>query len=170
MTTVLAGRRIGARSTPPADTGKVWREKSRALPRAHAQALPDGKMNDESETAIHLLDDWFDPIEVGLRDRVRLPANDDHTGAREIRTRGPPGTLSSASGQATHCLLRGIAAARQPCSSGFVHRGSRFQAARGARHWAGYGLRILGRSESRREYSKMRPRVRPAEPIEELGG
>src|ERR1700680_2506761 len=25
----------------------------------------------KAETAIHLLDDWFDPIEVGLRDRVR---------------------------------------------------------------------------------------------------
>ena len=25
----------------------------------------------EAETAVHLLDDWFDPIEVGLRDRVR---------------------------------------------------------------------------------------------------
>src|SRR5215471_5697661 len=25
----------------------------------------------EAERAVHLLDDWFDPIEVGLRDRVR---------------------------------------------------------------------------------------------------
>ena len=25
----------------------------------------------EAETAVHLLDDWFDPIETGLRDRVR---------------------------------------------------------------------------------------------------
>ena len=25
----------------------------------------------EPETAVHLLDDWFDPIEAGLRDRVR---------------------------------------------------------------------------------------------------
>ena len=25
----------------------------------------------EVETAVHLLDDWFDPIETGLRDRVR---------------------------------------------------------------------------------------------------
>ena len=25
----------------------------------------------EAETAVHLLDDWFDPIEAGLRDRVR---------------------------------------------------------------------------------------------------
>jgi hypothetical protein len=24
-----------------------------------------------AETAAHLLDDWFDPIEAGLRDRVR---------------------------------------------------------------------------------------------------
>ena len=24
-----------------------------------------------AETAVHLLDDWFDPIEAGLRDRVR---------------------------------------------------------------------------------------------------
>ena len=24
-----------------------------------------------SETAVHLFDDWFDPIEAGLRDRVR---------------------------------------------------------------------------------------------------
>src|ERR1700756_702918 len=25
----------------------------------------------EAATAVHLLDDWFDPIEAGLRDRVR---------------------------------------------------------------------------------------------------
>jgi hypothetical protein len=25
----------------------------------------------EADTAVHLLDDWFDPIEAGLRDRVR---------------------------------------------------------------------------------------------------
>ena len=25
----------------------------------------------EAETAVHLLDDWFDPIEAGLRGRVR---------------------------------------------------------------------------------------------------
>jgi len=25
----------------------------------------------EAETAVYLLDDWFDPIEAGLRDRVR---------------------------------------------------------------------------------------------------
>ena len=25
----------------------------------------------QAKTAIHPLDDWFDPIEVGLRDRVR---------------------------------------------------------------------------------------------------
>ena len=24
-----------------------------------------------AETAVHLFDDWFDPIEAGLRDRVR---------------------------------------------------------------------------------------------------
>ena len=28
-------------------------------------------LQSEVETAVHLLDDWFDPIEVGLRDRVR---------------------------------------------------------------------------------------------------
>ena len=28
-------------------------------------------LQSQAETAIHLLDDWFDPIEVGLRDRVR---------------------------------------------------------------------------------------------------
>ena len=28
-------------------------------------------LQSEAETAIHLLDDWFDPIEAGLRDRVR---------------------------------------------------------------------------------------------------
>src|SRR6058998_156473 len=27
-------------------------------------------LQSEAETAIHLLDDWFDPIEAGLRDRV----------------------------------------------------------------------------------------------------
>ena len=34
-------------------------------------------LQSEAETAVHLLDDWFDPIEAGLRDRVReliLPA------------------------------------------------------------------------------------------------
>jgi hypothetical protein len=25
----------------------------------------------QAETTVHLLDDWFDPIEAGLRDRVR---------------------------------------------------------------------------------------------------
>ena len=28
-------------------------------------------LQSQAETAMHLLDDWFDPIEVGLRDRVR---------------------------------------------------------------------------------------------------
>src|SRR5207237_5375380 len=28
-------------------------------------------LQSEAGTAIHLLDDWFDPIEAGLRDRVR---------------------------------------------------------------------------------------------------
>ena len=28
-------------------------------------------LGSEAETAVHLLDDWFDPIEAGLRDRVR---------------------------------------------------------------------------------------------------
>ena len=28
-------------------------------------------LQSEAETAGHLLDDWFDPIEAGLRDRVR---------------------------------------------------------------------------------------------------
>jgi putative transposase len=28
-------------------------------------------LQSEAETAVHLLDDWFDPIETGLRDRVR---------------------------------------------------------------------------------------------------
>src|SRR5438105_8242152 len=27
-------------------------------------------LQSEAETALHLLDDWFDPIEAGLRDRV----------------------------------------------------------------------------------------------------
>ena len=28
-------------------------------------------LQSEAETAVHLLDDWFDPIEAGLRGRVR---------------------------------------------------------------------------------------------------
>ena len=28
-------------------------------------------LQSEVETTVHLLDDWFDPIEAGLRDRVR---------------------------------------------------------------------------------------------------
>ncbi len=28
-------------------------------------------LHSQAETAVHLLDDWFDPIEAGLRDRVR---------------------------------------------------------------------------------------------------
>src|SRR5713101_7885724 len=28
-------------------------------------------LQSEAGTAVHLLDDWFDPIEAGLRDRVR---------------------------------------------------------------------------------------------------
>jgi hypothetical protein len=29
------------------------------------------ELQSAAETAAHLLDDWFDPIEAGLRDRVR---------------------------------------------------------------------------------------------------
>ena len=28
-------------------------------------------LQSEAEASVHLLDDWFDPIEAGLRDRVR---------------------------------------------------------------------------------------------------
>ena len=28
-------------------------------------------LHSQAETAVHLLDDWFDPIEAGLPDRVR---------------------------------------------------------------------------------------------------
>jgi hypothetical protein len=28
-------------------------------------------LQSEAESVVHLLDDWFDPIEAGLRDRVR---------------------------------------------------------------------------------------------------
>ncbi len=28
-------------------------------------------LQSEAESAVHLLDDWFDPIEAGLRERVR---------------------------------------------------------------------------------------------------
>jgi hypothetical protein len=31
----------------------------------------NSSLQSQAETAIPLLDDWFDPIEVGLRDRVR---------------------------------------------------------------------------------------------------
>src|ERR1700730_14915333 len=36
-----------------------------------SQAISATGRGSKAETAIHLLDDWFDPIEVGLRDRVR---------------------------------------------------------------------------------------------------
>lgn len=32
---------------------------------------PDAVQPEAAETAIYLFDDWFDPIEAGLRDRVR---------------------------------------------------------------------------------------------------
>ena len=30
-----------------------------------------GRRSEAAETAVYLFDDWFDPIEAGLRDRVR---------------------------------------------------------------------------------------------------
>jgi hypothetical protein len=33
-------------------------------------------LQSQAETAIALLDDWFDPIEAGLRDRVREFSDD----------------------------------------------------------------------------------------------
>ena len=32
---------------------------------------PDAVQPEAAETAVYLFDDWFDPIEAGLRDRVR---------------------------------------------------------------------------------------------------
>ena len=32
---------------------------------------PDAVQPEGAETAVYLFDDWFDPIEAGLRDRVR---------------------------------------------------------------------------------------------------
>ena len=32
---------------------------------------PDAVQREAAETAVYLFDDWFDPIEAGLRDRVR---------------------------------------------------------------------------------------------------
>jgi hypothetical protein len=34
-------------------------------------------LQSQAETAVQLLDDWFDPIEAGLRDRVRGPCQDN---------------------------------------------------------------------------------------------
>ena len=36
-----------------------------------ANSTKSSASQSEAEIAVHLLDDWFDPIEVGLRDRVR---------------------------------------------------------------------------------------------------
>ena len=51
--------------------------KSRSVPTAVAGWTPNNRMSSgvmsdpEPETAVYLFDDWFDPIEAGLRDRVR---------------------------------------------------------------------------------------------------
>src|SRR2546423_13801612 len=36
-----------------------------------SNSTKSSSLQSEAETAVHLLDDWFDPIEAGLRDRVR---------------------------------------------------------------------------------------------------
>src|SRR5712672_1540995 len=36
-----------------------------------SNSTKSSSLQSQAETAIHLLDDWFDPIEAGLRDRVR---------------------------------------------------------------------------------------------------
>ena len=50
----------------------------------------------EAETTVHVLGDWFDPIEVGLRDRVRefiqamIDSELDRDGARRRALWPPP--------------------------------------------------------------------------------
>ena len=36
-----------------------------------SNSTKSSSLQSEAEAAVHLLDDWFDPIEAGLRDRVR---------------------------------------------------------------------------------------------------
>jgi putative transposase len=36
-----------------------------------SNSTKSSSLQSEGETAVRLLDDWFDPIEAGLRDRVR---------------------------------------------------------------------------------------------------
>ena len=36
-----------------------------------SNSTKSSSLQSEAETAEHVLDDWFDPIEAGLRDRVR---------------------------------------------------------------------------------------------------
>src|SRR5207302_6331625 len=36
-----------------------------------SNSTKSSSLQSEAETSVHLLDDWFDPIEAGLRDRVR---------------------------------------------------------------------------------------------------
>ena len=36
-----------------------------------SNSTKSSSLQSEAQTATHLLDDWFDPIEAGLRDRVR---------------------------------------------------------------------------------------------------
>jgi putative transposase len=58
----------------------------------------------EAETAIHLLDDWFDPIEAGLRDRVRefiqgmIEAELEAALSRPRYARRPKGACENADG------------------------------------------------------------------------
>jgi len=61
-------------------------------------------LQSQAETAIHLLDDWFDPIEVGLRDRVRefiqamIEAELEAALSRPRYARSPKGACESADG------------------------------------------------------------------------
>ena len=61
-------------------------------------------LQSQAETAIHLLDDWFDPIEVGLRDRVRefiqamIEAELEAALSRPRYARRPKGACENADG------------------------------------------------------------------------
>jgi transposase-like protein len=61
-------------------------------------------LQSQAEMAIHLLDDWFDPIEVGLRDRVRefiqamIEAELEAALSRPRYARRPKGACENADG------------------------------------------------------------------------
>src|SRR5436190_10330548 len=73
-------------------------------------------LQSEAETAAHLLDDWFDPIEAGLRDRVHELIQamiESELEAALSRPRYAPPPKGAAA--ADRRVLGGVLQFRRPC-------------------------------------------------------